>query len=392
MISRFFLAAVLSVVVAVTGPTATGEELGHLIPPGYEPEEARDEQGLWMELQEMERSLNKSAMLVKDADLNNYVQGIVCRVAGEYCNDFRVYLVRNPGFNASMTATGMMQIWTGLIVRAGSSDEIAAVIGHEIAHYTRMHSLQRFRDLKSKMATASFFDLGFAVLTGVAAPVGQAAAILSYLAFNRSQESEADLLGTRLVAEAAYDPHAAYRVWYQLLAEEEAAVAKREEPSVFGRTHPNSEERAAALKRHVTDNFGPPDVEQVADEALLEILNKHYLFLMEDQIDTNRFGRTQALLERHTRIGVERSLVNYFFGEMYRQRNAPGDRELAIAAYTKSIDDGLAPPEAYKNLGYLYLKSDRIQLAQQSFRSYLERMPDATDRAMIEFYLEEESP
>ena len=53
-----------------------------------------------------------------------------------------------------MTATGMMQIWTGLIVRATSTDEIAAVVGHEIAHYTRLHSLQRFRDLKSKMATA----------------------------------------------------------------------------------------------------------------------------------------------------------------------------------------------------------------------------------------------
>ena len=241
------------------------------------------------------------------------------------------------------------------------------------------------------MATASFFDLGFAVLTGVAAPVGQAAAILSFLAFNRDQETEADLLGTRLVAQAAYDPHAAYRVWYQLLAEEEAAVAKREEPSVFARTHPNSEDRAASLQQYVTDRYGPADVEQVADQALLDVLNTHYLFLMEDQLDTNRSGRTQALLERHTRIGVERSLVNYFFGEMYRQRNAPGDSDLAIAAYTKSIDDGNAPPEAYKNLGYLYLKADRIDLAQQNFRSYLELLPDATDRAMIEFYLEEES-
>ena len=62
------------------------------------------------------------------------------------------------------------------------------------------------------------------------------------------------------------------------------------------------------------------DVEPVADEKLLAILNNHYLFLMEDQLDTNRFGRTKELLERHRTIGVEPSLVYYFYGEMFRQR------------------------------------------------------------------------
>jgi len=364
--------------------------LDHLIGPGYVPEEAADEQGLWMEVAEMERELNKSALLVRNAELNNYMQGIVCRVAGAYCNDFRVYLIRNPGFNASMTATGMMQIWTGLIVRASSTDDIAAVVGHEIAHYTRLHSLQGFRKLKSQMASASFFDLGLAVLTGVSAPVGQMAAMLGYLSYNRSQETEADLLGTRLLAEAAFDPHASYRVWNQLLAEEMSAAVKREKTGIFSQTHPNSADRASYLKQYVDGQYGPPDVEQVADQALLNILNKHYLFLMEDQLDTNRFGRTREILERHTRIGVKPGLVNYFFGEMYRQRGDSGDRDLAIASYTKSVESGTAPAEAYKNLGYLYLKAKDLQQAQDRFRQYLDISPEATDRAMIEFYLAED--
>ncbi len=366
-------------------------ELNHLIEPGYQPEEAQDEQGLWMEFEEMERQLNKSALLVRDAGLRNYVEGIVCRVAGDYCNDFRVYLVRNPGFNASMTATGMMQVWTGLIVRASSTDEIAAVIGHEIAHYTRLHSLQGFRQLKAKMAQASFFDLGFAVLTGVSAPLGQAAAILNYLSFNREQETEADLLGTRLLAEANYDPHASYRVWYQLLEEEAAAEVKSEKAGIFSQTHPNSETRASYLKSYVDGRYGPPDVEPITDQELLDILNSNYLLLMEDQLDTNRFGRTRSILERHTRMGVNPGLVNYFFGEMYRQRAADGDQDLAIAAYTKSIESGSAPAPAYKNLGYLYLRSKDLQRAKDHFRQYLEVSPEASDRAMIEFYLAEEA-
>ena len=380
----------LLVTLAAAAPCmAADEPIDHKIPPGYEPEEARDEQGLWMEFEEMELSLNQSALLVRDPELNNYVQGIVCRVAGEYCNDFRTYLVRNPGFNASMTATGMMQIWTGLIIRAGSTDEIAAVVGHEIAHYTRLHSLEGFRAMKEKMAAASFFDLGLAVLTGVSAPVGQAAAILSFLSHSREQETEADLLGTRLLAEAGYDPHASYRIWDKLISEEEAAAAKREKPGLFSQTHPASHERAEYLKDWVETNYGPPDAIPVADGALLDVLNNHYLFLMEDMVDTNRFGRTIELLERHAEIGVERGLVYYFYGETFRQRGEEGDQQLAMDAYRHAIEVGGAPPEAYKNLGYLHLKAGETGRAQEQFRTYLELDPDASDRAMIEFYLEE---
>ncbi len=365
------------------------DPIGHEIPPGYQPEEARDEQGLWLELAEMERKLNQSAMLVRDADINNYIGEIVCRVAAAYCNDFRVYVVRNPGFNASMTATGMMQIWTGLIVRAGSTDEIAAVVGHEIAHYTRLHSLQRLRDIKGKMAAGSIFDIGLAIATGYSAPVGQMTAMLSVLSFNREQETEADVLGTRLLAQAAYDPHASYRVWRQILAEEEAAAVKRRKPGIFAQTHPASEQRARYLENLVVSRYGPPDVEQVADEELLEILNKHYLFLMEDQLDTNRFGRTGELLERHRTMGVEPGLVHYFYGEMYRQRGEDDDQALAMDAYRSSIETGSAPPEAHKNLGYLLLKSGDADAAKTEFATYLDVHPEATDRAMIEFYLEE---
>jgi predicted Zn-dependent protease len=319
------------------------------------------------------------------------VNGIVCKVAADYCDDFRVYLVRNPGFNASMTATGMMQIWTGLIVRSTSTDEIAAVIGHEIAHYTRLHSLERFRSLKSKMATASFFDLGLAVLTGISAPVGQAAAILSFLSFNRAQETEADILGTRLLAEAGYDPHAAYEVWHKLLAEEEAAAVKRREPGLFSQTHPNSNERAEYLKNYVYDRYGPPYSDGTADPELLKILNNHYYLLMEDQIDTNRFGRTEEMLGRHEEIGVNPGILYFFHGEMYRQRNEEGDLDLAMDAYKKSTQQEEVPAETYKNLGYLYLKTKDMPNAKANFRRYLDADPQASDRAMIEFYLEEES-
>jgi predicted Zn-dependent protease len=374
---------------ANTAALAADAEITHKIPPGYVPEDARDEQGLWLEMEEAERRLNKSALLVRSPDITNYISEIVCRVAAEYCNDFRVYVVRNPYFNASMTATGMMQIWTGLIVRAGSTDEIAAVVGHEIAHYTRLHSLQRLRGLRKKMAAGSFFDIALIALSGVDVPVGQLTAQLSALAFSREQETEADILGVRLLAEASYDPHASYLVWENIVAEEAAAVAKNEDPPIFGRTHPDAEERARYLRSLVNATYTAPDKEKLADRKLLDILDNNYELLMEDQLDTNRFGRTQDLLERHAAIGVDSSLVRYFYGEMFRQRAGEGDRELAMAAYRHSIEGGAPPPEAYLNLGYLLWKEGDREAAKENFRTYLELEPEAPDRAMLEFYLEE---
>jgi predicted Zn-dependent protease len=251
-----------------------------------------------------------------------------------------------------------------------------------------LHTLERLRKPKSSATTGSIFDIGLTVLTGVnTGGLGQASAMLGVLSFSREQEAEADFLGARMVAEAGLDPHASYQVWEKIIAEEKAAVAKSRDPGMFAKTHPNSEDRAAQLKEYVLARYGPANLEHAIDPALLSVLNNHYLFLMEDQIDTNRFGRTQELLERHSAIGIEPSLVRYFYGEMFRQRGAEGDTELAMAAYRHSIEGGAAPPEAYKNLGYLYLKADNVESAKESFLAYLELEPEATDRAMIEFYL-----
>ena len=173
------------------------------------------------------------------------------------------------------------------------------------------------------------------------------------------------------------------------MEEEAAAAVKRDKPGIFARTHPASVKRSKYLNDLIFTSYGPPASEAVTDEKLLTILNKHYLFLMEDQLDTNRFGRTEELLKRHHAMGVQPGLVYYFYGEMYRQRGEEGDLDLAIESYHHSIKTGNAPAESYKNLGYLFLKIGETTAAKREFKTYLELEPNGSDRAMIEFYLEE---
>jgi predicted Zn-dependent protease len=359
------------------------------IPPGYTPEKGGDEQGLWMEVDDYEKAVKLSALLVDDADLNNYVRKAACRVAGDYCGDLRIYVIRNPGFNASMTPNGMMQVWTGLLLRVSSEDELAAVLGHELAHYVRLHTLDRLRRIKVSLAAGSLVDFGLIVLAGVPIPIGQMAAVADAMSFSREQEEEADLLGARFMADSDYDPHASYRVWNMLVDEETMASAKREKPGPFNKTHPDSDKRAETLARYVSEHYGAVLSNDAGRERHVEMLNRHYMMLMEDQIDTNRFGRTRSILDKHKQIGVEPGLVDFFYGEMYRQRGQKGDKERAKNAYSSAIQRGNPPPVAFRNLGYLNLKEGDTEQAKRNFNQYLQLSPDATDREMIEFYMED---
>ena len=96
--------------------------------PGERPPENTDEAGLWTALDEAEFSLQRSPLRIHDPALNAYVKKMVCDLAGEYCKDIRVYIIRRPYFNASMAPNGVMQIWTGALLRSENEAQIAAAL------------------------------------------------------------------------------------------------------------------------------------------------------------------------------------------------------------------------------------------------------------------------
>ena len=359
-----------------------------VIPPGYHPQQARDERGLWLELEDYEKAVMRSPLRVRDAALAGYVENLVCRIGRDYCGDFRVYVLRNPYFNASMAANGMMQVWTGVLTRVGSEDELATVIGHEIAHYELAHTLAQFRKIKKGMAIGSIFDLGLAVV-GVPVPVGQMTAVLNVLAFSRQEEEEADLLGGKLMVDAGFDPHATYRIWRNLIEEDEHAEVKREDPGLFSKTHPESAARAGVLEDWVKSLRWSPGPDHSDLEAFRALVAANYAWLMEDQIKTARYGRTEFLLDRQAQFGMPEGFVHFYRAEMLMQRAGSADSAAALAEYAAATSAVPTPPEAFRNYGYLLLKGDNAAAARIQFQRYLTAKPDATDRAMVESYVSE---
>ena len=357
-----------------------------LVKPGYQPgaDEEKDVRGLWMEMAEAEVELKRSPLVVQDAMINDYVKGLACEVARDYCDDLRIYVIQSPAFNASITPNGIMIVNTGLLTRMTSSDQVAAVLGHELAHYTQTHSLLRLRAAKRNALIGTLLELG---------GLGGLPSIFAFSAvikFSRDQESEADILGAYFMAGAGYAPQAAADIWVFLEEEEENASVKRPKGLAFLSSHPNSDKRAKDLAAEA-QNIAPNMAKKfsIEDDPLLEVLKARYEFLMDEQTQQRDDGRLLTLLQRHADMGIPLSNIEFYRGEAFRIRGGEGDDEKAVQAYERAIRGDSPLPRAFRELGYLEYKRGNRENAKEYFREFLARTPDASDRAMIEFYLGE---
>lgn len=157
---------------------------------------------------------------------------------------WEVHVFTSTELNAWCMAGGKMAIYTGLIERlALSDDEIAAVMGHEIAHALREHARER-------MAKSVATDIGASILGQLIGDGRYAGAFrfggdLLTLKFSRSDESEADLVGLDLAARAGFDPRAGITLWQKM------AAASRGGQLEFLSTHPSGEHRIREMREQL---------------------------------------------------------------------------------------------------------------------------------------------
>jgi predicted Zn-dependent protease len=350
--------------------------------PGYKPQLATDEGGLWQTMEKAESEIKHSHNLVRDPDLNAYVREIVCRLGEAHCTDLRVYIVRTPFFNANMAPNGMMQVWTGLLLRTQNEAQLAAILGHEMGHYLERHSLQRWRNTRATSDFAAVLGLG-----GAYTLPAQLLALGSISAFSRDQERRADEIGLELMTQAGYQPLEASRVWEQLIAEDEKAQDKSPK-SVFFASHPGAQERMATL-RSKAEAGGTISGETFADRYHRNIASVRRL-LLQDELKLRQYDRSLVVLQNiaANQSGGEDAEIAYFVGEVYRLRDEGDDRSRALDAFERATARADCPPEAYRSVGVVRLRDGDHAAADAAFTRYLELKPDASDREMVRSYLQ----
>ncbi len=357
------------------------------IQPGERPSQASDEAGRWMVTGEMEARLATSGRVIDDPALNEYLRDIVCRLAPEYCADIRLYIVRTPHFNASMAPNGFMQIWSGLLLRAQNESQLAYIVGHELAHYLERHSVQQWRTVRDTSSGLVFFQIATgAAGVGAAGDMAALIAVASIFAYSRDHEREADRVGLELMARAGYDPREASRIWEAMIEEEDAAGGSKR--SIWLATHPGTAERAQTLtslaaERSVDGNGFRGRTEYVA------AIRPFRADFLRDEVRSGSFATSAVVIDNLIEAGDNPAEAHFFKGELYRLRGKESDQAEAIKHYRLAVQSGPAPSEIHRALGLVYWRTGEVKQARASFAEYLRLVPDASDRLMIQSYLDQ---
>ena len=152
-------------------------------------------------------------------------------------------LIDSPLVNATCAPGGRITFYSGIINKLNlTDDEIAAIMGHEIAHAVREHGRER---VSQAMAQNVIANVALAAGAGSAQSIDAANQIMQYvlvLPNSRQNETEADAIGLEIAARGGYDPRAAITLWEKMSKE-----SKGKNPPEFLSTHPSNENRIKEL-------------------------------------------------------------------------------------------------------------------------------------------------
>lgn len=199
--------------------------------------------------------IERQVTVINDAQLNAWVnrmaQKLVARPeAGKFPYTFKV--VNDKSINAFALPGGPAYLHTGLISAADNEAQVAGVLAHEIAHVALRHGTAQ---VTKGQALQLIAGLGGAVLGGGGSMLGQLAQLgvglganSLLMKFSRGAESDADLLGARMMAGAGYDPVEMARFFQKL--EEQEKASGRSAPQ-FLSDHPSPGNRVKAVSAEV---------------------------------------------------------------------------------------------------------------------------------------------
>lgn len=202
--------------------------------------------------QEYSQQINAQLPIIRDPEVNRYINVLgdsIARLADSRNLDWRFFVVDSREVNAFAVPGGFVYVNRGLIERAQTMSQLAGVLGHEIGHVVRRHTIKQMQQ-----AQGANFGLTLAcVLTrfcesqvaGAAINVGGTAL---FAKFSRNDESQADEEGVRNVVRAGISPEGIPQM-FQILIDERKR--RPDAVSAWFSTHPTEESRIADTEQMI---------------------------------------------------------------------------------------------------------------------------------------------
>jgi predicted Zn-dependent protease len=304
--------------------------------------------------------------LIEDPAVAAYVDGIgrrLVRTLGAQAFDYHFYVVQHPALNAFAVPGGYIFVFSGLLARAGTDDELAGVLAHEIGHVAGHHIVRQ----QTQGQAWSYAALLGALLSAVNPVLGAgaiAAAQTAQLRFSREFEQEADYFGLRYASEAGFDPHALGAFFKQLLAEQ------RLNPSgvpPYMLTHPLTENRVANVETMITaEKLRTPPGRPAASAELSEV----------QAVSRAIAEPADVVIAHYRRLAEEKpddAGRQFLLGRVYQ---TIGQLEAARGALERSRELGGPGERVDRPLGGVYVALKQPDKARETLDRYLAKHPE----------------
>ncbi|WP_165313863.1 M48 family metallopeptidase [Vibrio ziniensis] len=202
--------------------------------------------------------LKTETPISKDVKTNAYVQCVATAITAyvpkqQSFSQWEVVVFESDQVNAFALPGGKIGVYTGLLKVAVNQDQLATVIGHEVAHVLADHSNERLSQSQIANAGLQITDVALGAseysqyrgLTMAALGVGVQYGVL--LPYGRTQESEADILGLELMAKAGFAPKQSIDLWKNM-----AKASGGNTPPELLSTHPSHSTRIQDLTNKIS--------------------------------------------------------------------------------------------------------------------------------------------
>jgi predicted Zn-dependent protease len=351
-----------------------------------------DEKRIWTRALEEQAILDRSGHLVNAPELNAYVNRVAAKLVPEKirCQGItvEVRILNNPLLNAFAYPNGVIYVHSGILVKMDNEAQLAALLGHEMAHTIHRHAVESYRNVQNTRAVLTAAQIAaapFGAYGILAYSVGALGATAAVSGYSQGRESEADATGLELMVAAGYDPREALRLFEHLKKDlEEQQI---EEPFFFG-THPRLQERIDSTRR-LLKTMDPGLRGATGTDAFNKHISALLLVNAEADIAVGRFTSGRKCIEKYIALHPDRAEGHFSLGELYRQRGELNDADRALKAYSAAVRCDPGHPAAYKGIGLIHYKQGRRKKARQAFTTYLKLDPNAADAAYIKRYLRE---
>lgn len=319
------------------------------------------ERALSDEAEEVIAELQDSDSFLADPALDALINQVLERMVpplDEFAPEFRVRVLRNMERNANALPNGTILVSLGLIAVLENEAELAALLGHELAHLVFRHALvlRLHRDLTPSTVARK--------------------------RLSRELEQEADVWSTRRLAEVGYHPMAMNRMLG--LLDPDARPAHARVPA--WESHADKYERivhAGGLAREL--HF---ERARVGTERYESAISGVLLLAAELELEADRLEPARAAIDRYLARFPDSGRAYYLKGELARRGRREGrSSEEARAAYERAVELAPTDAEALRTLGLLLREAGELERARDLLERYLRAAPDAVDRSVIERYL-----